>query len=137
MSGDQAFKDADMIEEGYPTPYVGNRTDVDTIAATLAKSLKPVFADHNEVIFICHSLGGLIIKQMLLDNPQYAEKTPFIAPGRVLFWTPISFCGQYLDSESGSYWRPMKTRPASILPMPASTMLEDTFLNFRYVAGRM
>jgi hypothetical protein len=42
------------------------------------------FSRHKEVIFFCHSLGGLIVKQLLLDNPQYAQKIPFI----VFYATP-------------------------------------------------
>ncbi len=86
MKADQTFADADVIVKGYPTPYTGNHKDVDDIAQSLASELTDVFTSHRRVIFICHSLGGLIVKQMIVDHPNFAQKIPFI----VFYATPGS-----------------------------------------------
>ncbi len=69
---------------GYPTPYTGNKSDVKDIATDLAAQLTPVFASHDQVVFICHSLGGLIVKEVLLSNPDFVSKVPAV----VFYATP-------------------------------------------------
>jgi len=84
MNNDSQFSDSDVVVRSYNTSLLGNSSTVQTIAATLGSDLTDVFSSHKEVIFLCHSLGGLIVKQLLLDNPQYANKVPFI----VFYATP-------------------------------------------------
>jgi triacylglycerol esterase/lipase EstA (alpha/beta hydrolase family) len=71
LGGDSQFADADIVVKSYASS--GSSNSVQTIAAFLAAELASVFSSHKEVVFICHSLGGLIVKEMLLDNPQYAK----------------------------------------------------------------
>jgi len=84
MSGDSQFSDADVVVKSYLTPFTGNSNSVQTISSSLGSELADIFSSHKEVIFLCHSLGGLIVKQLLLDNPRYAKKVPFI----VFYATP-------------------------------------------------
>lgn len=84
MSTDSQFNDADIVVKSYLTGFTGNNGNVQTISASLARDLADVFSTHKQVVFLCHSLGGLIVKQLLLDNPQYAQKVPFI----VFYATP-------------------------------------------------
>jgi tetratricopeptide (TPR) repeat protein len=37
-----------------------------------------VFSKHREVVFVCHSLGGLIVQQLLLTFRDYSQQVPFI-----------------------------------------------------------
>jgi pimeloyl-ACP methyl ester carboxylesterase len=82
LGADSQFADADVVVKSYKSSGVSN--SVQTIAGSLATDLAGVFSSHTEVIFICHSLGGLIVKELLLDNPQYAKKVPFV----VFYATP-------------------------------------------------
>jgi Putative serine esterase (DUF676) len=84
LAGDPQFADADVVVRTYKTSILGNAGSVQSISASLKSELTDVFSSHAEIIFICHSLGGLIVKQMLLDNPQYANKVPLI----VFYATP-------------------------------------------------
>lgn len=84
VTADPQFGDADVVVKSYKTSLLKNSNTVRTIAASLGSDLADVFSSHKEVIFLCHSLGGLIVKQLLLDNPEYANKVPFI----VFYATP-------------------------------------------------
>jgi hypothetical protein len=37
-----------------------------------------IFSKHREVVFVCHSLGGLIVQRLLLTFRQYTQQVPFI-----------------------------------------------------------
>lgn len=84
IKADPSFKDVDVVVVQYPTPYTGNKKDVTDISEALETQLRGVFQSHSEVVFICHSLGGLIFKQMLLDHQTYANQIPFV----VFYATP-------------------------------------------------
>ena len=43
-----------------------------------------VWGDHREVVFVCHSLGGLVVERMLILHPEIASQVPFL----VSFGTP-------------------------------------------------
>lgn len=80
VSQDPRFAGADVYVANYPTPYTGNKNNVKTIATALDQLLESegVFSKHNQVIFVCHSLGGLIVQELILARQSYADRFPFI-----------------------------------------------------------
>jgi pimeloyl-ACP methyl ester carboxylesterase len=84
MQTDSQFADATIFKVGYPSPFFGNKNDVKSIAGDLSGKLHPIFDSHDQVVFICHSLGGLIVKEVLLSHPEFAKKVPTV----VFYATP-------------------------------------------------
>jgi pimeloyl-ACP methyl ester carboxylesterase len=78
VRGDTSVTDADVYTVKYPTPFSGNHNDVPDIAKSLMANIEDLVNHHSRIVFVCHSLGGLIAKEMLLDNPDLAKKVPFV-----------------------------------------------------------
>ncbi|MDB6023927.1 MAG: hypothetical protein JWM68_150 [Verrucomicrobiales bacterium] len=80
------FTDCDIYIYEYSSPYFGNR-QLSIVELEedfrLHLSSDNVLA-HEEIIFVCHSMGGLIGLRFLTDQPSVADKTRFIA----LYATP-------------------------------------------------
>ncbi len=85
LTRDTAFDNFDIYLASYDTRLIGNQTAIDEAVATLQNRLENdgVF-DYKEIVFVAHSLGGLVVKRLLLTRREYAAKVRFI----YLFSTP-------------------------------------------------
>jgi pimeloyl-ACP methyl ester carboxylesterase len=72
-----AYSDVDVAE--YPTPASNGKMSSVQLADTLWTRLKQDHVwEHREVVFIAHSLGGILVEEMLLRHPAEAAKVKFI-----------------------------------------------------------
>ena len=72
-----AFSDVDVAE--YPTPASNGKMSSQQLAELLWTRLKQDHVwDHREVVFIAHSLGGILVEEMLLRHPAEAARVKFI-----------------------------------------------------------
>ncbi len=72
-----AFSDVEVAE--YPTPASNGRMTSVQLADVLWNRLKQDGVwEHREVVFIAHSLGGILVEEMLLRHPADAAKVRFI-----------------------------------------------------------
>jgi predicted alpha/beta hydrolase family esterase len=55
-----------------------DRISIEDIAAKMLVDLKDVFKDHSQIVFVAHSMGGLVVREFLIQNQQYAKKVPAI-----------------------------------------------------------
>lgn len=80
MEGDPAFKDFDIYVHEYPTSLFGGCMAVSDLATTMHAHLKSdgVFENHESVIFLAHSMGGLVVRTFLLRYRENADKVPMV-----------------------------------------------------------
>ena len=72
-----AYSDVDVAE--YPTPASNGKMSSVQLADILWTRLKQDHVwDHREVVFIAHSLGGILVEEMLLRHPAEAARVRFI-----------------------------------------------------------
>lgn len=80
MLDDPAFSDADIYVAGFATPRRGNKMTVDEVVASLKNHFDAdkVISSHRDIVFVAHSLGGIIVQRYLLTHREVAKKTRFI-----------------------------------------------------------
>lgn len=80
MESDSAFEDFDVYVHEYPTSVFGECMAVSDLATTMHEHLKSdaVFENHEAVIFLAHSMGGLIVRTFLLRYREKADKVPMV-----------------------------------------------------------
>jgi pimeloyl-ACP methyl ester carboxylesterase len=80
LLADDVFQDSDVYVAAYSSPYLGNTMNLDEVVASLENQLvsDEVFSKHREVVFVCHSLGGLVVQRLLLTFREHAQQVPFI-----------------------------------------------------------
>jgi pimeloyl-ACP methyl ester carboxylesterase len=72
-----AYSDVEVAE--YPTPASNGKMSSVQLADILWTNLKHDHVwEHREVVFIAHSLGGLLVEEMLLRHPAEAARVKFI-----------------------------------------------------------
>lgn len=72
-----AYSDVEVAE--YPTPSSNGKMSSVQLAEILWTKLKQDHVwDHREVVFLAHSLGGILVEEMLLKHPADAAKVRFI-----------------------------------------------------------
>ncbi|MES2392673.1 MAG: alpha/beta fold hydrolase [Acidobacteriota bacterium] len=70
----------DVLVYQYNTPKFGKAGRISEVADGLADFLdyKDVWNKYKKVIFIGHSMGGLVIRQLLISRPMHASQVPLI-----------------------------------------------------------
>lgn len=63
---DPAFEKANLYLYGYETGLLGDQPPILKVAGELARALRPVLDAHRQVIFIVHSMGGLVTAEALM-----------------------------------------------------------------------
>ncbi|WP_263349832.1 esterase/lipase family protein [Acidicapsa acidisoli] len=72
-----AYSDVEVAE--YPTPASNGKMSSVQLADILWTHLKQDHVwEHREVVFVAHSLGGILVEEMLLKHPAEAAKVKFI-----------------------------------------------------------
>jgi len=72
-----AYSDVEVAE--YPTPSSNGKMSSVQLAELLWSRLRQDHVwEHREVVFVAHSLGGILLEQMLLKHPADAAKVKFI-----------------------------------------------------------
>lgn len=71
-----AYSDVEVAE--YPTPDSNGKSSSAQLAEYLFTSLKKDHVwEHDEVVFLAHSLGGILVEEMLLKHPGRSGESPF------------------------------------------------------------
>lgn len=88
MRDDPVFQDFDIYVYQYETRLFGNCLPITDIANNMRVHLKndDVLAGHEQVVFMAHSMGGLVVRQFLLRNREDANKIPLA----MFFATPTA-----------------------------------------------
>jgi len=77
---DPHFHSSDIVVAEYPTPSMRGRYSTAQLAEMLWQSLnKQGVWQHHDIVFIAHSLGGLLTEEMLLNHPSDAAHVSFVA----------------------------------------------------------
>jgi pimeloyl-ACP methyl ester carboxylesterase len=80
LATDDRVKLANVFVASYETHWTKEVGTIASLATKLFAQLDAVgvFNDHTELIFICHSLGGLVVERRLIEHPEIGRKTSFI-----------------------------------------------------------
>jgi pimeloyl-ACP methyl ester carboxylesterase len=97
-----ADADLDVVSFGYPTK-LWERSSIPLAVDDLRTWLETEFCDHRHLLFVTHSMGGLVVKQLL--RQAYREIEPQIG-------------GASLDFSSSSLW--LRTRRVINIAVPHS-----------------
>ncbi len=103
----------------YYTPMFGNAAGIVGLAEHLRGSLEDnnVFANHQHVVFLSHSMGGLIVRQFLLTNRGYLNQIPML----FFYATPTNGTDLTLDAHK------LSTNPQlrGMLPIQGNDLLRS------------
>jgi pimeloyl-ACP methyl ester carboxylesterase len=112
VATDPAIKQANVFVASYDTHWTKETATIASLAAGLVEQLNQfrVIEDHKDLVFVCHSLGGLIVERMLIEHPEISSKTAFIQ----FFGTPHE--GAFSEFKSPMFSFLGAFGPNSIIP---------------------
>jgi pimeloyl-ACP methyl ester carboxylesterase len=88
IAEDAAFENADVYVHAFSSPYLSSTYTIDELIENmrLVFDNDEVFQSHKQVVFLCHSMGGLVTRGYLRRYQHLASQVPLI----YFFATPTS-----------------------------------------------
>lgn len=97
LKEDKDFDGANVFVVDYPTPALGKSLSIDELADSMRMTLKSQgVLDHPELVFVMHSMGGLVTRAYLLRSRDIARRV------RLLYFFGTPTTGASIASVSGS-----------------------------------
>ncbi len=79
MKADPRFAYSDVVVAQYPSPPSGGKSSSLQLSEILWANLRQDHVwEHREIVFVAHSLGGILVEEMLLRHPTDAARVKFI-----------------------------------------------------------
>ena len=79
MKSDPSYDHTDLYVYGFPSSFFGTAFSIDQAVSGLNQRLKDDHVlDHKQIIFVCHSMGGLVVQRYLLTYRITAQKVPLL-----------------------------------------------------------
>jgi hypothetical protein len=80
LAQDADFKDTDVYVLSYDSPFLSSSYTLDDLIenARLKLDNAEIFSKHAHVVFLCHSMGGLIVRGLLKRYDDNRRKVPLI-----------------------------------------------------------
>ncbi len=125
VAKDPGFQDANVYVHRFDSPKLETAQDVEELATRLGDFLDKdgVIRDHNRIVFVCHSMGGLITRAFLVQRRLPPKKVPLI----YFFGTPTAGANAaslaYLVSKNEQFRNMMPFVPGSYVEALAKKWL--------------
>ena len=80
LAGDPDFADVDIYVHSFDSPKINTAQDIDELAGRMNDFMTTdkVLDVHDQVVFVCHSMGGLVTRAFLLKLRPPPSKVPMI-----------------------------------------------------------
>lgn len=80
VAGDTSLGTPDVFVHSFATPYSGPAYTIDELVEQMKLVMdgSEVFSKHGRVIFVCHSMGGLVVRGFLRRYQPLASQVPLI-----------------------------------------------------------
>lgn len=78
VSKNHTFDDADIYVFGFPSKLRSSTMDVDQLSELLHQRLDPLSKSYEDLVFVAHSMGGLIVREFLMKEQEVAKKVPMV-----------------------------------------------------------
>lgn len=88
LASDPIFSEADIYVHSFDSPKITTAENIDELASRMGDYLDNdgIFQKHKQVVFLCHSMGGLVTRAYLLK----ARPNPSAVPMIYFFATPTA-----------------------------------------------
>lgn len=73
LATDDAFKNVDIYVAEYPTQRGRPGLTIPEISTLLRDPLREVFETHSRVVFVAHSMGGIIVRDLIVRYPTWTH----------------------------------------------------------------
>jgi pimeloyl-ACP methyl ester carboxylesterase len=131
LTNDDAFSDTDIFVLGYDSPYLSGSLLLDDLIenARLRLDNAEIFK-HKHVVFICHSMGGLIVRGLLSRYEDQRKKVQLV----YLLSTPTE--GSHIANIAKLLSRNPQLRVLGTIPKDSDSILRSQQSDWRALHNR-